>query len=300
MHTRQGSTPKATLALVLGGGGPLGIAWETGMLQGWADAWAVADASAAVLAPFLRGRIIGTSAGAIVGAHLAIHGCVSALWAQQQEPPGRDAPNGPKMTSFMAAFLKAKLLTRDVTTFRRSMGRSARKTALPGEAEYLAAFARSYVPEAPWRTDRELLITAIDAETGAFHAWDSESEIPLQLAVAASCAVPCLYPLVHIAGRAYMDGGMGSPTNADLAAGCHGAIILDPLGRMLGTSAPVEKERRRLESANTSTLAFSPNKSVTSVIGDKYLDPTRRSEVARLGRKQGLETAAGAWKFVNG
>jgi NTE family protein len=299
MQTQQGSVSTASLALVLGGGGPLGIAWETGMLQGWADAWAAANASAAPLGPVLNGRIIGTSAGAIVGAHLAIHGSVSALWVQQQEPPGRDAPNGPKMTGFMAAFLKAKLLTRDVTKFRRSMGRSARKTALPGEAEYLAAFARSYVPDAPWRTDRELLITAIDAETGAFHAWNSQSEIPLQLAVAASCAVPCLYPLVHIAGRAYMDGGMGSPTNADLAAGCPAAIILDPLGPMLGTSAPVEKERRRLEAANTRTLAFTPDRSVTSVIGGKYLDPTRRSEVARFGREQGLETAAGAWKFVN-
>src|SRR5215217_8191099 len=52
-----------TKALVLGGGGPVGVAWEVGLLAGLADAGVdLADAD----------RIIGTSAGSIVGARLAL------------------------------------------------------------------------------------------------------------------------------------------------------------------------------------------------------------------------------------
>ena len=77
-------------ALVLGGGGPLGLAWQAAMLQGWSERWAQ-DGPRNPLAPLLSGRIIGTSAGAIVGAHLAAHDCVTAMVAEQHEPLGPDA-----------------------------------------------------------------------------------------------------------------------------------------------------------------------------------------------------------------
>ena len=52
-----------TRALVLGGGGPVGIAWESGLLNGLADGGV--DASNADF-------IMGTSAGSFVGARLAM------------------------------------------------------------------------------------------------------------------------------------------------------------------------------------------------------------------------------------
>ena len=52
-----------TKALVLGGGGPVGIAWETGLLAGLAEGGI--DLSHA-------DYILGTSAGAFVGAQLAM------------------------------------------------------------------------------------------------------------------------------------------------------------------------------------------------------------------------------------
>ena len=285
----------AATALVLGGGGPLGIAWEVAML----DSWAAAAETPVPLAPFLDGRIIGTSAGAVVGAHLAQNDGVFALLAQQDEPLGPDTPDGPDMTRFMAAFLKAKLFSRDLSGLRRSIGRSAISAKVPGEAEFLAAFARSYVPKEPWRAERELLLTVVDAATGEFHVWNAASAVPLPLAVAASCAVPCVYPLVHVNGRAYMDGGVGSSTNAALAAGCRRVVVLDPLGRMLGNSSPLDDERRALEASGCHTLAFTPDQDVANAVGTHLLDASRRAEVARLGRVQGAATAAGVWKFLS-
>ncbi len=304
-------------ALVLGGGGPLGVAWEAGLLQGWAQGWqqfvqqegtagssgsAVSRDSrysASALALFLEGRIIGTSAGAIVGAHLAVHDSIEPLVAQQSQSLGDDTPRGPGMTKFLAAFFKAKLFTRSMPSLRRSLGRSARRMALPGEAGFVAAIARSYAPKGGWPAGRELLVTVVDAESGELHAWTSESGVPLALAVTASCAVPCAFPLVHVNGRSYMDGGVGSSTNTALARGCDRVLILDPLGRMFGGS-PLDAERRALEAEGSRTLAFLPDQAVAAAIGRNFLDTTRRAQVCELARAQGLSTAHGVWNFLRG
>ena len=285
-------------ALVLGGGGPLGIAWEAGMLQGWAEAWAPGSAETAGLDVLLRGRIVGTSAGAIVGAHLAVHRSVQALFARQDEPMASDAPGPPKMVSFLAAYVKAKLLTRTVADLRRRMGRSARSQALAGEAAWVAAIAQTFAPAGDWPTASELVVTVIDAETGELHGWRAADGVPLAQAVAASCSVPCAFPLVHVRGRAYMDGGIGSPTNAALAGGCAHVVVLDPLGRMMGAAAPLEAETRALRAAGSRTLAIVPDQAVADAIGMHVLDASRRAETAGAGRQQGIRTAALVWEFL--
>ena len=288
-------------ALVLGGGGPLGIAWEAGMLAGWAESWQRSAALAEVpLAPFLDGRIVGTSAGAIVGAHLAVHGSVTALLQQQGEPVEPDAPSAAELARFLPAYFKARLFTRNVDDFRRSLGRSARRSARPGEQHYLAAFRRSYAPGGPWPAGRDLRIMVIDTETGELHTWTSERDAPLAVAVAASCSIPCAFPMVHVNGRTYMDGGLGSPTNALLAQGCERVLILDPLGRVFGKSAPIEAERETLEAAGSHTLAFTPDQAVANSIGRNFLDSSRRALVAKLARAQGLATAPGVRSFLEG
>ena len=52
-----------TRALVLGGGGTTGIAWECGVLDALTDAGLDVDAA---------DRVVGTSAGALVGAFLCL------------------------------------------------------------------------------------------------------------------------------------------------------------------------------------------------------------------------------------
>ena len=56
---------------------------------------------------------------------------------------------------------------------------------------------------------------------------------PLWRAVAASCAVPLVWPPIEVDGRPFMDGGLRSPANADLATGCDVVLALVPLPRTI-------------------------------------------------------------------
>ena len=65
-------------ALVLGGGGITGIAWEIGVLAGLAEAGV--DLTGADL-------VVGTSAGSVVGAQLTCGAELETLYERQLEPP---------------------------------------------------------------------------------------------------------------------------------------------------------------------------------------------------------------------
>jgi NTE family protein len=65
-------------ALVLGGGGITGIAWEIGLLAGLADAGI--DLTGADL-------VVGTSAGSVVGAQVTSGAELPAMYERQLEPP---------------------------------------------------------------------------------------------------------------------------------------------------------------------------------------------------------------------
>jgi NTE family protein len=272
-------------ALVLGGGGPIGIAWEAGLLLGLRDRGI--DLSRA-------DRIVGTSAGSIVGAHLALLGSVDTLYTAQATPLD-STMKPPNMAPLMAAFARAKLFWWSVDRERRSLGKSARKANLPGEQGWLDAIA-SFLPQenhaaiTRW-PERELLLTAVDAVSGELVTWTRASGVPLPLAVASSCAVPCIYPLVHIDGRIYMDGGMGSPTNADLGSGYDLVVILDPLARMMGKGSPMLREKAKLEKQGSRVLSFAFDDAIAGLIGINLMDAGRRGRVAELGRAQGCSAA---------
>ena len=71
-----------------------------------------------------------------------------------------------------------------------------------------------------------LACTAIDVTDGAFVVWDRNSGAPLGRAVASSCAVPGIVSPVTINGRRYMDGGIGSTTNATIANGYERVLVV--------------------------------------------------------------------------
>src|SRR3954470_5402611 len=68
-------------ALVLGGGGVTGIAWEVGILKGLADAGV--DLASADL-------VVGTSAGSVVGAQLTSGQSVQSLYDGQLRPADKE------------------------------------------------------------------------------------------------------------------------------------------------------------------------------------------------------------------
>ena len=271
------------IALVLGGGGPVGIAWEAGLIAGLADAGvdlARVD------------RVIGTSAGAIVGAHLAVTGSVDELYAAQDKPLEElSAP--PDFNRLMAAMTLARVLHRTVEGQNRSVAKAALKLKLGGEQEWIARIAAA-MPEAAKQGDgwpeRELIVTAIDTATGELKLWERGSGVPLPLAVASSCSVPTIFPFVQIEGRVYMDGGMGSPTNAALAAGFGTVIIMDPIARMLGRQSPLGAETKALEAGGARVLSFIFDDATEEVSAKNFMDASRSGLVAEAGRGQ-----AGRW-----
>ena len=262
--------------LVLGGGGITGIAWEIGLLSGLAEAGV--DLSGADL-------VVGTSAGSVVGAQLTAGAELEAMYRRQLEPPTQE--KAARMTrANLAQYGWALLRSRgkDVE-FRRRVGAlalAAEKAGLtPSEQERLDVIGSRLVGT-EW-PDRPLLLTAVDAETGEFSAFDRDSGVPLLKAVAASCAVPGVYPPVTIGERRYVDGGMRSAANADLAADCERLVVLAPIPRGIGPMASVDAQ---VSSMVSRVAVVSPDKASRAAIGRNVLDPAARAGSARAGRAQ--------------
>jgi NTE family protein len=275
------SSPRT--ALVLGGGGITGIAWEIGILAGLAEAGV--DLGSADL-------VIGTSAGSVVGAQLRSGVDLEGLYLRQLEPVGAGEPVSRLGRGTLARYGLAMLLARrDDAAFRRRVGALARTAAdsgrTPTEAERRAAIS-SRLPSPEW-SDRPLLITAVDAESGEFTTFTRDSGVELVAAVGASCAVPGVYPPVTIDGHRYMDGGMRSPANADLATDCDRIVVIAPLPRGVGPMTSVDAQVTGLVSR---VAVVSPDQASLTAIGKNVLDPAAREPSARAGRAQAAAVAA--------
>ena len=184
-------------ALVLGGGGVAGIAWMTGVLAGLADAGQ--DVTGADL-------LVGTSAGAAVAAQVGSGLSLDALFARQVEPAlqAREISAELDMEKFAAEF--GALLTgitsaESAQETQRRVGAFALAARTVPEAERRAAVG-SRLPSPDWPS-RRMLLVAVDAETGQTRVFDRQSGVELIDAVAASCAVPGVWPPVSIGGRRY-------------------------------------------------------------------------------------------------
>jgi NTE family protein len=269
-------------ALVLGGGGITGIAWEIGVLAGLAEAGV--DLTGADL-------VVGTSAGSVVGAQLTSGADLEMLFARQLEPPA-DEKVARMTRAALARYGWAVLRSRgkDVE-FRRRVGAlalAAEQAGLtPTEQERLDVIGSRLVSR-EW-PDRDLRITAVDAETGEFRVLDRTSGVPLLQAVAASCAVPGVYPPVTIAGRRYVDGGMRSAANADLADGYDRVVVLAPVPRGFGPLASVDAQVTGMVAR---VAVVSPDDASRRAIGRNVLDPAARAGSARAGRAQAADVAA--------
>lgn len=267
-------------ALVLGGGGITGIAWEWGILAGLAEAGiALSDAD----------LVVGTSAGSVVGAQVA-NGLDPAVRYEAQLAPPDGELAGTFGTGTIVRYGLAMLVgSRSPRKVRQRIGRLALRS--DGDEAARVAVIDSRLPVKEWPAERLLRITAVDAETGEFRVFDRDDGVPLVRAVAASCAVPGVWPPVTIDGRRYIDGGARSGTNADLAAGYDKVVLLAPLvrgfGPMPGAAAHVERLRR--ESA---VALVSPDAEALRSFGRNVLDPAKRADAARAGLRQAASVAS--------
>jgi NTE family protein len=265
-------------ALILGGGGVTGVAWEIGLLAGLAGEGI--ELAAADL-------IVGTSAGSVVGADVAAGEELEALYQGQLAPP-EGQPPARLGAANTARFVGIMVGTRDPVRARVRMGRLALRARTEPEAARRAVFEGRFASR-DW--PGQLKVTAVDALSGDFTVFDAAGPATLIDAVGASCAVPGVWPPVTVGGRRYIDGGMRSAANADLADGYQQVVIVAPIRQGLGHMTSVGKQAAALASAGAQVVLLHPDKAAVRAIGRNVLDPARRAAAARAGRAQAAAEA---------
>jgi NTE family protein len=279
----------ATRALVLGGGGPVGIAWETGIVAGLAQSGI--DVS---IADF----VLGTSAGSVVGASLA-SGITAAdllerelaLAEQIAAVPAAQAGPTPDLMGLMAIFAQRPATAEPGADYLKKFGDYALAAETISEEAFAQFFAQ--LPSAPSDWPRQFACTAIDAHSGEFHVWRREHGLSLSKGVPSSCSVPGIFPPISIGERRYIDGGMRSPTNADLAKGHDKVLVVavvPPMARAM-MLPNLNRELDVLREAGKSAELIIPDDGCADVFGVNLMDGSRRGPIALAGVSQGQREA---------
>ncbi|WP_329436187.1 patatin-like phospholipase family protein [Streptomyces sp. NBC_00056] len=268
-------------ALVLGGGGLSGIGWISGILHGLAEAGAdLWDAD----------TVIGTSAGSVVGAQLTSGRLTPAELYERQlaAPVGEIAGHLGAAATLRHA--RAALSSRTPEDFGRKVGHIALAADTPDEATRRAVIAGRLVSHS-W-PERPFLVTAVRATTGEFRVLDRGSGVGLVDAVAASCAVPGVWPPVTFADGRWIDGGVRSPANAHLAEGHDRIVVIAPIAAGGGTLESARAQAERLTAGGARVTLITPNRTTRKAMGHNSLDPAHRAPSARAGREQAPAHAA--------
>ncbi len=295
--------------LVLGGGGVLGEAWMTGVLAGLEDA-----------AGFdLREceHFVGTSAGSIVAAQLvAGRSPGRPAWVDDRDQPASGKPAEGLAAAGVSA---AKRMGAVAWSAAAAFAPLALGVAAPGGAVVRAAMLRRmprpqqslddlrrYVAQSGASFDGRLRVVAVDRRAGRRVVFGSAvaPDATVAEAVIASCTVPWLFAPVEIGGREYVDGGVWSPTNLDVAPAVRGArvLCLAPTAGIVGSqqlialvrtvtraAASVEALALRRLGAEVQTVA--PNRESAAAIGPDLMDDEPRERVLAAGYRQGLALA---------
>lgn len=279
-------SPSESRALVLGGGGPVGRAWQTGLAAGFRDLGV--DFSTADL-------IVGTSAGAIVGAEIALgRDMNSSLPAPAPSAvPGLSSPPG--FEEMMAALARAAVSATPEAE-RKKIGQMAASAQVPGEENAIARPNLAGVAGQPWPSSFQA--TSVNTRTGRLQVWSAASEVALEKALAASSALPGVWPPITIGADRYMDGAVSSMLNAELAQGHDRVIVVSCRDLEPGSGAGPRSPMNRALMREIETLR--DGGSVVEVItpGAEFLELTKdgalllntalEPDAFDMGRRQAL------------
>ncbi len=291
---RPGAAPPATggrrgLALVLGGGGATGNAWSIGVLAGLAEAGLdVADAD----------LTIGTSSGATAAAQLtaAAPGELYTAVLAAPVPPRVGQPATAPVSDHLQRMADLVAASADAPDLRRRIGAAALEREAGSDGGWSQRWRGTVAARLPGATwpQRDLLLTAVDAGTGAPVVFDRRSGVDLVDAVAASCASHLPH---RIAGTPYLDGAFRRNENADLAAGCDRVLVLSPLGgrtlQPLDRGTQLDAQVAELRAGGSEVAVLVPAPDAEHLFGVHGMDLSLRADAARTGHAQGL-AAAGA------
>lgn len=292
------------VGLVLGGGGVIGLAYHAAALAALEHdlGWDPREADI----------VVGTSAGSLVGALLRRGVPASDLAAiavggtPVSSPPAvaralRERPDFPPVNPLALLGRPPRLPSPAlVTAWLRRPWRldpvSAVASVIPDGTLDLAEHAgaieevlgSAWPPADLWvctvrRRDLRRVVMGRDLHTR------------LAGAVTASCAIPGYFRPVELDGELYVDGGVRSPTNADVLrrADVDLAIILSPMsGRALGRASvgqlvrrhaggKVTAERTRLHAAGIPTVVIEPGPEVIEALGVDFMSDARVNDIVR-------------------
>ena len=295
--------------LVLGGGGVLGEAWMMGVLAGIEDA-----------AGFdLRQceGFVGTSAGAIVAAHLVAGRAprrppevgtqlelASAQPANSLASVGVQAARRAGAWALAAGSAFAPLALGLAAPGGRVL-RAGMLRALPRPQDTLDEL-RDHILRSGARFDGRLRVATVDRSNGRRVMFGSPRapQASVADAVTASCSVPWLFAPVRISGREYVDGGVWSATNLDAApAGLHTHVLcLNPTANIAGSHSvfamirsvarsAVSIEAMALRRRGAAVQAVAPNADAAATMGTNFMDREPRERTLAAGYRQGLALA---------
>lgn len=311
-HDGRMAEVRHRVALVLGAGGSVGHAFHVGVLSALADelGW---DARAAAL-------VVGTSAGSIVAAGLRAGLAPADMRARAcggtLSEPGREIVA--RAEAAIARARAAGAAPREVTggsrlrmasperviralrePWRVTPGSLLSAMIPPGRlpTEHLGAPYDEWF-DADWPPS-PLAIVAVRLDVGSRVVFGGRDRlryphVTVGQAVQASCAVPGYFAPVLVAGERFVDGGVHSTTNADLAASLPGGGRPD----LVVVSAPMSPERagpelpsrralrqfaRRALAAEVAGLrgrglgvvTFTPDPAATQLMAGNTMDPAK-------------------------
>jgi NTE family protein len=305
----SGQMVHKNVALVLGGGGSAGHAWTIGVIAGLADA-GIDMTEAADL-------VIGTSSGANAAAQVRSGIPPAELLASivsQPAPPvgqNRPTPSGPPMATVFERMRAIGAAATSADDFQRVMGAFGLESDAtlgailgPGAAERWRATVAARLPRPEW-PDRPMIVAALNAHTGELVAFDRDSGVDLVDAVTAGTALPGVVPTHNINGTRYINGGVRSGENADLARGYANVLVISPFGGRTGPLPPgqfegmrrfpgsdLESQVEALRKQGSRVEVITPDADSRAAMGTNQMDLATRIPSARAGFAQGKQEAA--------
>ncbi len=297
------------VALVLGGGGAAGQAWQIGVIAGLAEAGLDMTETADL--------VIGTSSGSTTAAQVRSGIPAAELLASVLSPPvqpvgqSREQPRSLPMATVFERMRAIGVAATSAADLRRAMGAFGLESDAifgPGAAQRRAMVA-ARLPRTEW-PDRPMIVVAVDAHTGELAAFDRDSGVDLVDAVTASTALPGMAPTHSINGTHYINGGVRSGENADLASGYANVVVLSPFGgrnrtppeqgadpagqfeglrRFPGADLGSQVEDLRKQGSHVEVIT--PDADSRAAMGANLMDPATRIPAARAGFAQGKQEA---------
>jgi len=191
---------------------------------------------------------------------------------------------------------------------QRAMGAFAleRDALFDGAAGQRRAIVAARLPTHDW-PERPMIITAVEAHTGELAAFNRNSGVDLIDAVVASTAMAGVGPTHEINGKRYIDGGVRSRENADLASGYARVVVLSPLGGRDGRPVPpgqfeglrretawgndLTSEVERLRAGGSRVEVIVPDAGSQAAMGTNLMDIAARGPTARAAFTQGQREA---------